>query len=233
MISPEDRIAAWVVQIESAIAPEVIRMHHHKAVWDRVAAMLGDNAEALPESSWWAYMFETYSVTQALAIRRLADVRKDSSSLLRLLMDLRKHARVLEQDWWVETLWKPAGEHDRWYATSQWSENFGRTVGTHLDPALPANDAARLVNAASNVKQYVDENVAHLSRDKRDPLFVLELREVHQAIATVDEIFRRYISLLTASSYATTTPIEQGDFYAPFRVAWMRPGYVPDDNPFS
>ena len=35
----------------------------------------------LPDSYWWQFMFDTYAVTQAVAVRRQADLHKDVASL--------------------------------------------------------------------------------------------------------------------------------------------------------
>lgn len=202
-------------------------MHHHKSAWDRVSAMLSDNP-GLPNSYWWEFMFETYAITQASAVRRQADNRKDVDSLMRFVMDVRTGAAALTKTWWVDTLWSPSHPIERMEAERQWQDHFGGGVGGHLDPAIPTADAADLEKAAEKVKRYVDENVAHTSAAPKEPTVSLELAEVHEAMETVDRLFRRYYSLLTCSSWITTTPVEQDDFYAPFRVPWMRAGYTPE-----
>jgi hypothetical protein len=112
-------------------------------------------------------------------------------------------------------------------AERQWSTYFGGKVGAHLDPAIPKADEADLANAASAVKQYVDEHVAHTSADPAAPTVTLKVSDVHRAMETVDRLFRRYYSLFTCSSFTTTTPVLQEDFFAVFRQPWMRPGYSP------
>jgi hypothetical protein len=226
-VTTDPRIAAWTARIDGKVKAEVIRMHHHKAAWDRVSAMLADNPD-LPDSYWWEFMFETYGVTQASAVRRQADGRRDVDSLMRFIMDMQKGAAALTKAWWIDTLWNPSHPVERYEAERQWSEHFGGDVEDHLDPAIPNADAAELKRAAEKVKRYVDENVAHTTAAPKEPAASLELAEVHEAMETVDRLFRRYYSLLTCSGWMTTTPVEQDDFYAPFRVPWMRPGYTPE-----
>lgn len=226
-MTTDPRIKGWTNRIDGAIKVEVIRMHHHKSAWDRVSAMLTDNAD-LPDSYWWEFMFETYAMSQAAAVRRQADTRKDVNSLMRFIMDMRKGAAVLAKTWWVDSLWNPRDPIDRMEAERQWTEHFGGSTGNHLDPAIPNADAADLKTAAERVKRYVDENVAHTTAAPKEPAVTLELAEVHEAMQTVDRLFRRYYGLLKCSGWMTTTPVEQDDFYAPFRVPWMRPGYAPE-----
>src|SRR4051794_21594734 len=97
-VSVDPRIADWTGRIDGKVKAEVIRMHHHRSAWDRVSAMLSDNAD-LPHSYWWEFMFETYAITQASAVRRQADNRKDVDSLMRVIMDVRKGAAALTRTW--------------------------------------------------------------------------------------------------------------------------------------
>jgi hypothetical protein len=226
-VTIDPRIKDWTARIDGKVKAEVIRMHHHKSAWDRVSAMLTDNAD-LPDSYWWEFMFETYAITQASAVRRQADSRRDVDSLMRFIMDVRKGAAALTKTWWIDTLWNPSHPIERYEAERQWSEHFGGDVVDHLDPAIPSADAADLEKAAEKVKRYVDENVAHTSAAPKGPAISLELAEVHDAMETVDRLFRRYAGLLTCSGWVTTTPVEQDDFYAPFRVPWMRAGFTPE-----
>ncbi len=223
----DSRITDWTERIDGAIKAEVIRMHHHKSAWTRVSAMLAENAD-LPDSYWWEFMFEIYAMSQASAVRRQADPRRDVNSLMRLIMDMRKGAAALTKMWWVDTLWNPSHPIERMEAERQWNEHFGGRVGDHLDATIAKTDAADLETAADKVKRYVDENIAHTSGAPKEPTLTLQLVDVHEAMETVDSLFRRYYGLLKCTGWMTTTPIEQDDYYAPFRVPWMRPGYRPE-----
>lgn len=88
MASPDPRIQDWTARVDGAIKTEVLRMHHHLSAWERVSTLIADNPD-LPDSYWWEFMFETYASTQASAVRRQADSRRDVNSLMRLIMDVR------------------------------------------------------------------------------------------------------------------------------------------------
>jgi hypothetical protein len=77
------------------------------------------------------------------------------------------------------------------------------------------------------VKQYVDEHIGHTSSDPVERNITLNVTDVHDAMGTVDRLFRRYHGLFTCSTFITTTPVMQGDLFAVFRVPWMRQGYTP------
>jgi len=72
----DPRIEQWTKRVDGTIKAEVMRMHHHMSAWQRVSDVLADNP-SLPDSYWWEFMFETYAMTQASAVRRQADKRKD------------------------------------------------------------------------------------------------------------------------------------------------------------
>ena len=57
-------------------------------------------------------MLDTYMTTQAVAIRRQADIRKDVASLGRLLLELRGNADRLTRDFWVG-LWQDEPNEER------------------------------------------------------------------------------------------------------------------------
>jgi hypothetical protein len=226
-MTTDTRIADWTARVDGAIKAEVIRMHHHLSAWERVSAMIADNPD-LPDSYWWEFMFEIYAMSQASAVRRQADTRRDVNSLMRLLMDVRKSATAVTRDWWIDTLWRPSHEMERFEAERQWREYFGGRAADHLDQSILKADIADLTSAAAKVKDYVDDHVAHTSAASADPKVTLQLADVHEAMKTVDRLFRRYHGLFTCSTFITTTPVEQDDFYAVFRVPWARPGYQAD-----
>lgn len=117
---------------------------------------------------------------------------------------------------------------ERFEAERQWHEYFAGQTGNHLDPSIPKTDIADLTAAAAKVKDYVDDHVAHTSAASTGPKVTLQLADVHEAMKPVDRLFRRYHGLLTCSTFITTTPVGQDDFYAVFRVSWARPDYHAD-----
>ncbi len=74
------RIAKWKRWIDGPIKNDMFSMHLQRDCWLKVGKMLSQNAERLPESYWWQLMFDTYSTTQAVAVRRQADTHSDVAS---------------------------------------------------------------------------------------------------------------------------------------------------------
>lgn len=226
-----DRIATWTTWIDGTIKNEFHTMHLHRYAWQEATKLVEDNAD-LPDSYWWEFMYETYAITQAAAIRRQVDVRRGTTSLLRLLNAVQTHAREITRAYWIETVWEAEDPIDRQMARRQWDEHFGGNVGDHLDPAIPKADAVAVSAAGEDVKKYVDTNIAHTSADPVAREVTIKVDDVHQAMDTLGKVFRRYYGLFTASTLATLTPILQHDFFAVFRQPWMREGYTPPSSPF-
>jgi hypothetical protein len=201
----DPRIEKWQGWIDGLIKSNVLTMHLHRYAWEEATGVISDNAE-LPDSYWWEFMFETYSITQAVAVRRVADERRDVASLGRLLKDLRRGAGAITRTYWIDTLWAPEHARRRLIAERQWEEHFAGAVGDHLDPAIPNRDGAALRAAADSVKRYVDENLAHTSADAVAARVTLRVSDVHDAMDIVAQLFKRYYALLTAKGFLERDP---------------------------
>jgi hypothetical protein len=190
------RIEKWTDWIEGPIKSNVLTMHLQRHVWEQVQEMFKDRDD-LPESYWWRFMFDTYTTTQAMAVRRQADSHKDVNSLAKLIEQLCDDPEQISHDFWLG-LWDKS---DAWMmreAEQGWTKNFAGSLGHHLDPAIPAADLLKLNAAAASVKGYVDEHVAH-SEAKAVPVKVtLTLKDVHDAIDVIGDLFQRYNNLFTA-----------------------------------
>jgi hypothetical protein len=235
----DQRIAKWTKWIDGTIRSNVLTMHLQRDAYRKVSSMLAANADNLPESYWWEFTRDTYATTQAVAVRRQADTHPDVASLGKLIEEVRDDAIRLTRDFWLG-LWRdqddppynPDNMHDKLEqlrAEGGWSDEYGGSVGDHLDPAIPAADFDRLRDIAAGVKGYVDQHVAHADAAVVSAEVTLTLDDVHDAVSVIGELFGRYYTLLTASSYTQFVPVIQHDWMAAFRVPWMPPGWTPSD----
>lgn len=109
-------------------------------------------------------------------------------------------------------------------AERAWATQYAGRVGRHLDPSIPAADFAKLTDAAADVKAYVDRHVAHTEKPPRVAAGVtLTLKDVHDDIDVIGDLFKKYFNLLTGSSYLFLEPEIQHDWMAVFQQPWMRP----------
>jgi hypothetical protein len=230
------RIEKWTRWMDGTIKSNVMTMHLHRDAYRKVSEMLTANADNLPESYWWEFMRDTYATTQAVAVRRQADAHPDVASLGKLIEQVRDDAGRITREFWLG-LWQEPGEppynpdniHDRLMrvrAERGWNDQYAGSVGTHLDPAIPAADFDRLRDIAAKVKGYVDQHVAHADAAVVSAKVTLTLAEVHDAVDVIGDLFGKYYNLLTASFFTDYVPAIQHDWMAAFRVPWMRPGWT-------
>ena len=226
----DQRIEKWTRWIDGSIKNNVLAMHLHRDAWREVAAILEQNP-GLPESYWWEFMLDTYATTQAVAVRRQADRDPQTASLRNLCAELADDASRITRDFWLGLWQEPEDQFMRMLAERQWAENFGGGVGDHLDPDLPTADLERLVEAAGSIKDFVDRHIAHSQSSAVPANVTLQVRDLHNAIDVIGEVFQRYYSLLTASSMVVLVPVIQHDWKAIFRQPWMATGATTREPP--
>ena len=226
---PDQRIEKWLHWIEGTIKNDVLTMHLQRDAWQKVSEMLERNGE-LPDSYWWEFMRDTYATSQAVAVRRQADTHKDVASLAKLIEEIRDDPSRITREFWIGQWSDPHDSFLMIEAERGWTTRYAGSVGDHLDPGIPAEDFDTLAEAAADVKTYVDQHVAHAEKPPRTPVEVtLTLKDVHDDIDVIGNLFKKYYNLLTASSYVFLVPVIQHDWMAVFREPWMRDGSVPQD----
>jgi hypothetical protein len=233
----DQRIEKWRRWMDHGISADVFSMHLHRFAWKRIEEI----AQANPvlrdtESYMWEFMFDTYSRTQAAAVRRQADIDSQAASLGRLICEVAETPELISRNFWLGH-WSLDEDADlRPRAERAWTDQYGGEVGDHLDPAIPEGDLTVLREGSKRVKDYVDQHVAHM--DARTIGGRVEppdaptktggglptLSEVHDAIDLVGRLFTKYGNMLTAATWAELTPALQHDWEAVFRVPWIAPG---------
>ncbi len=237
----DQRIEKWQDWMEHGVAGDVFGMHLQRQTWDRLADMIRANDDLNGSVSYfWEFLFETYSKTQASAVRRQADTHRDSASLGVVMLEMSQTPEAVSRDFWL-ALWQGDGDDTYWLteAERQWTENFAGDVGNHLDPVIPTTDLAALRDGSERVTRYVDRNVAHLDartvprrsgqpegetpEAPERPATDLKLDEVHESIDLVGRMFIKYSGLLTAAAWVNLTPVIQHNWERIFEVPWKPP----------
>lgn len=216
----DQRITKWTQWIDGAIKRNVLTMHLHRDTWREVSQIIEAHGE-LPDSYWWEFMLDTYATTQAVAVRRQADIHKDVASLGKLIQEIRDDRSRLTREWWIG-LWDSTDPWERQRAAHGWDTEYAGAVGVHLDPAIPTRDLDTLIAAAARVKAHVDEHLAHADASAVSATITVTLKDVHDPVGVIGELFQRYYTLLTAASMVVLVPAIQHDWMAVFREPWIR-----------
>ena len=88
-----ERDPRWRASIQGPIREDVIGMHFRRMMWREVRAMLEANATVAESPSvFWNFLWSNYATTQAIAIRRQADARRDTCSLGRVITEMSRRA---------------------------------------------------------------------------------------------------------------------------------------------
>jgi hypothetical protein len=197
------------------ITQDITTVYLWRATWLTVGDIVRANTQ-IPPSHYFAYLSNTYGTSQALAVRRLADERRGVVSLATLVKDVGSHASEITAAWW-------AGLDPNLDARD--FRPF-QAVGTdHFDPAIGDRDLIQLRKAVSRVKKYVNQHLAH--RDPNPTKDIPTFGEIHSAMDSVGEVFRKYYMLLTGADRLFMVPIPQPGWHRPFTVSWLPPGSAP------
>jgi hypothetical protein len=203
----DQRMEKWTSWINGRIKDHVLTMQLQRAVWEEATKIIAANGQ-LPDSYWWEFMRSTYATTQAVAVRRQADTHRDVASLGKLIEQVRDDAARVTRDFWIGLSNDPEA----------WSAQYAGETGTHIDPSIPAADFDALTRAAANVKDYVDEHLAHA--DAVPTTVTLDIKDVHEATDVIGGLFRTYYLLFTAHDMPLVTPVISPKWKLVFTVPW-------------
>ncbi len=212
---PDSKIEMWTRWIEGTIRSEVLTMHHHQAVYRRVAEIVNTREPKLPDSLFFDYLRDTYATSQAVAIRRQAEQNSCVVSLGRLLGEIKAGPERFTLQRFVGA-WPP---EDQRRGHEKFSGHFAGEVGDNLDPKIVAHDIALLEAKAKKVVKHVNQYVAHA--DKKPVAELATFEELNMAIETVGDLFRKYALLLTVNSDAVLVPELQYHWEAIFELPWL------------
>ncbi|HXC77097.1 MAG TPA: hypothetical protein VNU19_08590, partial [Candidatus Acidoferrum sp.] len=184
----------------------------NRAVWRAVNGMIAVHP-AMPPSHFFAVQAQNYATTQAVAVRRQADVSGQVITLGGLLADIAGKPEHLTRERYVSMYpWGMQHLGDRDF------DAFTHAGGAHVDPTLVASDQRRLSDQSQSIRTYVNRRLAHF--DKKPPP-VPNFDDLDAAIDTLGSLFHKYNLLLTGADRAFMEPIPQYDWLAPFRIPWM------------
>lgn len=163
------------------------------------------------------WMITNHIAASSLGVRRFADMDRRSISLGRLLFELLEYPGVLTREW-HRTLYRTAP-----FMADRTFDNIAGRRRTHLGPRVVRRDLRRLEQAVDRVRRFANKRIAHATQDgaiRRPPTFA----DLERALSVLDELVKRYRTLLTADGYVTFKPTRQYYWRKVFFQPWIPPG---------
>jgi hypothetical protein len=203
------RLDKWHRWLDGRILDEINGMGFMRVVYRNVTEIVTENDD-LPNSAFWDYFRETYAISQSIAVRRQAESSSRVHTLGRLIREIADSPDAVTRGSWLARGRSEldAGGFDR-YASAD---------GSQLDPAIPVADLTRLEVAATDVKKYVDQYVAH--SDARPEPVGLTFPDLESAMDVVGGLYRRYSMILAAEDRAVEVLLDPS-WLAIFRQPWL------------
>src|SRR5207244_3447454 len=95
----DSRIAKWQDWLNNRIRPDVVTVYAYRDTFNELIRIAADN-EQLPDSYFWDFLRGTYAASQAVAVRRQADVNPRTITLGRLLTEIASDATRFTRQFW-------------------------------------------------------------------------------------------------------------------------------------
>jgi hypothetical protein len=216
----------WRDWISGRVRDNVLRLHQQRVVWDGMQEVIAHNPHIPRYSVLWEYLFDTYTISQAAAIRRLGETQENSASLAQLLEQIGAGKEAVTRVWWL------SGWATNWNQLDEGNRRFDALagVGAAEFPAQQAtDDLDQLGQRAAKVKCFVDRYVAHIDRRGLDLEDAPKLEELHDAIDHIRELYIRYHELLTRGTDARSElSLDISNWRDPLKLAWVHSPGAPD-----
>ncbi len=219
-------LADWRDRWLPSLERQVLDLHHRRQIHDDFLAML--KAQDHPGTSVFVDVFHRmYIESQAMAIRRQADVDSRTLSFRRLLGQLQYHRKELTREWyvgrWMERLdLGSADERVRLEVKlnkQRANQAFDRFTDSPGDELLGGRrleaDRQELLDMTETVVRYVNEHIAHIATDPTAERVTYQ--EFEGALEHLGGMLKRYYLPIHQDSLISPIPAIQVDWKGPFR----------------
>jgi hypothetical protein len=205
------------------IKAQVVEMLAFRQIWEGFNYVHESAPEgAREDGTFLSWVRFGYARSQALGVRRMADMSRDVLSLARLIDRVWRYPTVLSRERFVRM--QTIGEGNLGgLADGLFDELAG--PGEYIDPRIPAQDYEDLQARTKQVRDWVNTSVAHLSPTGK-PLGPFRLDAIHTALDVVAATFTKYNRLIRGESLVRGV-IFTSPWPTVFRVPW-----IPDDDHF-
>jgi hypothetical protein len=199
-----------------SIYQDVVSMYAARAVWWGFNSIYGKAPEeARKNATFQQWIASNYYTSQAIGIRRQADLRTDVMSLAALIKRVAEAPEVLSRERFSDA----RGRDD--YADRDFDTLTDAAGLDHIDPATPLDDLKRLRDGTESVRTWATKEVAHYDPNKGTFEVGLTYGDLHSAVDLVGELFQKYYSLIRGP-HVLLDKLAMSAWPVIFRVAWIR-----------
>jgi hypothetical protein len=180
-----------------SIYQDVVSIYAARAIWWGFNSIYGKAPEeARKDATFQQWIASNYYTSQAIGIRRQADVRTDVISLAALMKRVAAAPEVLSRERFSDARGR---DED---ASRDFDTLTGAVGLDHIDPASPIDDLERLRDGTESVRTWATKEVAHYDPNKGTFEVGLTYGDLHAAIDLIGELFKKYYSLIRVQHVA-------------------------------
>jgi hypothetical protein len=213
-IDDDARYAAWS-RIVERISREQINQAWSHYMFRLLRAVFTTNPSLSEKGGFiFEWMVINYVDSALMLIRRELDKTNSTETPKNLLMDLIEHPMVVTR----------ARYRSRWENDSQSNENpahglakwtfdkfnpvrvEGKPDDDYIDPDMVKADLDQIEASADHLRVYAERTRAHRTPEHRSDTSEMTFKELHNAIADVRVVVKKYYRLLTLRSLARWEP---------------------------
>jgi hypothetical protein len=163
------------------------------------------------------WIADNYVAKITTGIRKIVD-KKESISLYRLILQIKKNPEVITREYfvsqWRDDFLKKMGTADRTF------DVFAKVGEQTMDPERLDADIQELSEGTRLIKDFTDKWIAHWDENRANvqmPTF----KDLDEALDIVDKVWCKYRLLLERSALDTRKPAMALDWEEPLRHPWI------------
>jgi hypothetical protein len=205
--SADDRLERWKHEIQD-IWNELAWVRIDDRIFQRTAAAVERHGDVQANNLVMAWMTKLHARNLVLGLRRLVSTRTDDRSMVRLLLDIERHASDINVSWFERSWQIPLRDTAR----REFAELIGSCTATELSSVGVKNDIDALRSAwkAHPLSDLANKVVAHWGAE---PPRVAEMRwtDVETFADLLETHVVKYYRLLLGSVPISLLPAELND----------------------
>lgn len=214
-MDPDQEWADWQAWLGDRIWNQVVEMMAFRQVWDVFFDVFKNAPDLVQDDATFLVWFRlAFARSQAMGVRRMADMRRDVVSLAKLIARVRQRPSILSRERYLANQ-SLAGDDLRTWANATFDTIAG--LGDHISTQIPAQDFDDLQTKTASTVEWVNRSVAHLKNGR--PVQGPPLQDVHDAVDVVVNLFAKYDALIRGNTLVRGVIMDPWPYI--FTVPWI------------